>query len=324
MEKLDNNQKSVVEKIRDWAYISTLIGASFLAGKSIIEIHGKYEQEREYKNHITTSLSEQEKNELDQNFSLLSEYFGADIINIIRNGDKKAFFERKQSEPMETVYIGFQNAGLNNKSVKKFISESGFFPKNFIEGEVEGIYFSESGLIKDGGKVEGWMIPNENIVVIFMKSQEHSIDEIEKEKLLWYIKEISSHELGHANDWENDKEINISERVMLLKAIWERLNSEDKLITREAKLGNIEYYESKKDNYKKAQEYWAELCKEYFSFPSLLKKDHPKDFEIVDNFMKKQDPNFNVFDVEGPYFDRITGELVDKWKTVTKNALNAN
>ncbi|MBI2035203.1 MAG: hypothetical protein HYT12_00790 [Candidatus Liptonbacteria bacterium] len=99
---------------------------------------------------------------------------------------------------------------------------------------------------------------------------------------------ILSHEIGHANDWGSDNEMNFSERFDLLLAMRERLRSEDRHISDYVE--NIKNEDKQKELYLKASEYWAEICAAYFSDPANL---NYKDFALVDAKVKKYDPEFD-------------------------------
>lgn len=310
-----------LEKIKDWLKISALVGVSFVTGKVATEIYNDYEKNQEYQNHMEHTLTQQEKDKLSEDFERIKQYFGVQAIEKIKNGDKAAFFERQEQPTQKVVYRNFGKAGLSEASVKRMVSEESFFPKNFIDGEIRGLYFSEVVEKNEKGTTEGTFFVKEKAIVVFLKENLASLEEVNKKSLLWYIKHISAHELGHANDWETDKESSIADRANLLRMIGERLNSKDKLVTYQAKEGAEEYYDSEKDTYMKAKEYWADLCREYFSTPALLKSEFPADFKIIDDFVKKQDPDFDVFKWGGPYFDSHTGEMLGKWQQFTEEAM---
>jgi hypothetical protein len=319
-------QKNTLEKIKDWTKIGALVGASFFAGRLAIETYDNYKKDSEYENHLEHSMTQQENETLSAGFDEIKRVFGQEAVDRIKMMDKIAFLENKEASGNKVSYKGFNKVGLTNESVEKFVSEEFFFPKNWIKGEVGSIYFSDQELKEKDGAIEGMFVPEKekkNWIVIFMRDKEHSVVEIDKVKLLFYIKHIGAHELAHANDWEYDNQSTILQRVDLLKKIGERLNSKNRFGSYEAWSRDLEYYESKEKPYDKAKEYWAEICRAYFSDAESLKTRYPADFDIVDRYIKSQDSNFNVFETTGPYFDGQTGELVDRWKKFTEDAISA-
>ena len=63
-----------------------------------------------------------------------------------------------------------------------------------------------------------------------------------------------------------------------------------------------------------AREYWAQICAEYFESPKMFLENHPKDFQLVDTYVKKKDPSFDVFSKNRGAFNQTTGELKDIYK----------
>jgi hypothetical protein len=106
-----------------------------------------------------------------------------------------------------------------------------------------------------------------------------------------------SHELGHANDWSNNRFLSFEERINLLLQIYQRCESSDRYKSWYLEsIPDEPAYEHNLTNhalhYRQASEYWAELCSMYFSG----QKDslNPKDIKIVEWVIAKSDPNFDV------------------------------
>ncbi len=125
---------------------------------------------------------------------------------------------------------------------------------------------------------------NEGGVITFFKVSK-------TEQLENFINRFMSHELSHGADWSLTK-MSVEERQELLLAIMDRICSDDR--------EKFEYVESinNKDShlemYTKAGEYWAEICRLYFSAPETM---NFVDFKIVDDWVKKYDPTFDVLKV---------------------------
>jgi hypothetical protein len=63
-----------------------------------------------------------------------------------------------------------------------------------------------------------------------------------------------------------------------------------------------------------ASEYWAQICSEYFTNPEGFLKNHPNDFKLVDTYVKKNDPSFDIFSKDRGAFDSNTGQIRDIYK----------
>src|SRR3989344_351136 len=115
------------------------------------------------------------------------------------------------------------------------------------------------------------------------------------------------HELGHVNDWESDMDLNIVEREELLCEVYKRMNSAT-AFTRQDKYHESFVDGTKEGLYNAAKEYWADICAEYFWNPKFCQNSYPEDFKLVDKFVKKNDPTYNVFSDRG-IFDPRTGKI---------------
>ncbi len=109
------------------------------------------------------------------------------------------------------------------------------------------------------------------------------------------INDCLAHELGHANDWAADNETSLTDKMELLLAVSDRIKAEDRFQSWYVEhIGKKEgVQEDQEIRYAKVSEYWAEICAAYFKDPATL---NVKDFELVDNWVKKSDPDFDVFE----------------------------
>jgi len=110
-------------------------------------------------------------------------------------------------------------------------------------------------------------------------------DPSDKEFLFHQGRGVLIHELGHANSWDEDEELNKEEREALHVAVSKRIHAENRHLST--------YVESLEDDDAKKQEYWAEIFKEYFVSPNDLSYE---DFILVDRVVRKQDPDFNLLE----------------------------
>lgn len=100
-----------------------------------------------------------------------------------------------------------------------------------------------------------------------------------------------SHEFGHANDWVSDHESTLGERLDLLLAITDRLQSSDRYDSWNSNKAREKLAQGKRSAIGVAEEYWADICQHYFSNPENM---NYQDFRLVDDWVKKVDPDFDV------------------------------
>lgn len=93
------------------------------------------------------------------------------------------------------------------------------------------------------------------------------------------------HEIAHSNDWETDDSVPASTLEALERAITDRLTAPDRF--RSSYVESIS--QTEKIEHKK-EEYWAEICAQYLEDATVLSVT---DFELVDNFVRSTDPQFN-------------------------------
>lgn len=312
MEKFENPNKGsqakqeknkFLAKLAKWSRIATLVAATFLPVGVVVYEH---EKDVEYDQHVESFLSQSQKERLEVLSKEVGNSVGKDYLEKIIAGDKAAFFERKNNKPEKPITAeGFESLGLDQSQISGILNGN-LFPKNWIIGEIDevkyvsgfwdkmGQEFGPKGVMANFHKSEG---AKGNTMVFFDKDFNESLSDLKgkKEDTLSYIKYLIGHESAHANDWETDRQSSILERLELISAVIHRMESRDAFRS----VGSIlhkerEYYDSKENIIGKAQEYWAEICKVYFEAPLFLKGVCPKDYKLVDDFVRKQDPLFDA------------------------------
>ena len=217
--------------------------------------------------------------------------------------------QEKITEEKQTT-VSFENEDILDPETRKFISElfseeNPVFPKEQLK-EVEHFVFSKEyekmperygqNLSRSGHKVGQAEDFGRTVRVYFNKElYGENKDKLSKRFNSIRIASVIFHEVGHCNDWIRDSEMGLIERLRMLKLITERVNSEDRFTS-----DYVEAIDSpggkKETQYIKATEYWAEICEEYFAAPEAFKIENPVDFKIVDDFIKKQSPGFDIFE----------------------------
>lgn len=179
---------------------------------------------------------------------------------------------------------------IDSATVDRILAET--YPKGWVRGEVasveqlpDRVLFGERyGLGKDAEAFatcyrEG-LSDQSKIVFHGISERGYSANE---------IFEVLAHELAHANDWESDNEMNQGEKMNLLLQVGDRLDDEDRYYS--SYVESIENKDEQAGRYLKASEYWAEICAAYLFDQSNMSY---QDYKLVENHLKKQDPNFKA------------------------------
>lgn len=249
-----------------------------------------------------------------KNFSWWKDSLTPQIENLFKKnnseGQNNEFGEKSppkiKSIPSVIRYHDEENDFLNEGGMdSSFIAEvlTKTFPNNWASNiEVSVIKYEDKvkniseGYNIKGGKAWADYNPNTKNITFYQGTKNYPIYE--------NINICLTHELGHANDWDTDNETSVDDKMVLLVSIAERLDSPDRYMssyvesigipdtTKEIAEGTTYYSNAhQRQKYNKAKEYWGEICSVYFSSPGLL---NVKDFELVDNWVKKNDPTFNL------------------------------
>lgn len=266
---------------RRWGGVGVAVGAFFIGGEVAAQTP---ENTEAYKSHITISMSAEQLKQKEANEAEIRYIFGNDAVLGINSADLAAFLERKK-ERREPVVGGFTGKNFSYDYNDLFTEKYGRYPQRWINGEVSRIEFINC--IDD---VENDLATFQNgIIGLYIDRKKINKDELPVDN------DTIAHELAHANDWEEDMDLNILDRQNQLLEVHNRLMAPDAF-----KKGESLDYSPHLDGTKggllmAAFEYWAEICAEYFINPREFLKDHPKDFKLVDTYVKKNDPSFNVF-----------------------------
>ncbi len=175
---------------------------------------------------------------------------------------------------------------MSAEMLKKVLRET--FPKQWIDGKVTQVSEdrNDPGKMPEElgikNKAMGMVAYAEGGKIIFTRFSE-------KFTMKSNLEDTLLHELGHANDWLAPGIKDPRERADLLLKVAERVSANDRY--------HSDYVESinNKDPhqqlYLRAQEYWAEICSQYFKDPNKL---NFKDFVLVDERVMNMDPGFNA------------------------------
>ncbi len=208
-------------------------------------------------------------------------------------GHRAAFGFNSEEEIKEKMAVGYFKLRYDNEPVQisgehLYEAVKIGFPQQWVEKEIKtikqveevkrvGSHYGLKGNWKTVATTTRKLFLREDIT--FYKDSETNLEE---------FLHTLSHEIGHANDWESDNEMDATERVDLLLAIRERLQSKDRYVSDYVE--SIENKDKQEELYLKAVEYWAEICAAYFSDPENL---NYKDFVLVNNTIKKHEPDYD-------------------------------
>lgn len=194
--------------------------------------------------------------------------------------------ETKDTEKALTQTVEFKDGDLSAKILSEILET---YPKGWVNNEIESVTQEEQAVEnEDSGSREGWVTVAGARVSRAGKKKLVFYKVPMSEKPAEYVVETLGHEIAHGNDWFSDNEMNDEERADLALAISERLSAEDRF--QSSYVESIEHEDKKKERYKKATEYWAEISAQYFENASKL---NVKDFIIVDQQVQKTHPGFN-------------------------------
>ncbi len=231
-------------------------------------------------------------------------------IRGLETGDSSAFSERN-SEGKAPAVDNFEKIGLDSKLMRQIWSEeNGMYPKNWINGEIESVLYSNNlvGMEHYGKKFKGVKSGDYTPKLgsfISVNASEEEVTHLSKLDLAEGLDFKFGHEVGHNNDWETNKDLDIVERMQLLKEVLDRMESKKPFLSAQAELFNEQDYYQKIENsdrnkmkYLQAKEYWAEICEHYFGMPEWMQEQYPKDYLLVEKYVKKTDPSYNPIEVK--------------------------
>lgn len=225
-------------------------------------------------------------------------------------GDSNAFSERN-SEGKAPAVDNFEEIGFNSEVMRKMWSEEeGAYPKHWINGEIKSIFYSNNPVEmeyygkKFRGEKAGAYTPKFGSFIA-VNADEEEMRHLSKLDLAKSLDFKFGHEVGHNNDWETNKDLNIIERMELLKEILDRMESDKPFRSAWAELFNEQDYYQKIENsdknkmkYLQAKEYWAEICEHYFGVPEWMREQYPEDYLLVEEYVKKTDPSYNPIEAK--------------------------
>lgn len=210
---------------------------------------------------------------------------------------------KKENQDIYVEALNTKDGILSKEALKKILRET--YPNRWVEVSsikqnnelAKQIYEGESNAILAICTTD---LVDFTSVIIFYKPAQNS----EGEEIVSAL----GHELAHANSWDADNEMTAMDRANLILQVHELMESSEHL--KSSVVEHINEKNPKKNSYDKVYEYWAVICEEYFAHPEQLKKWYVKEYELVDIFVKKTDPTFDVIKAK-VIRDKLTPGFVD-------------
>lgn len=188
--------------------------------------------------------------------------------------------------------------GFNETQFRQLLTR---YPDGYLKGSLSGVQYDSEVNIRGGteilGETKGYDIDRlltsdtRSPIVIYNTTQG-----VEFTSML----EVFTHELGHANDWQNSHLLTSTERISMLFEVGERAEAEDRYQSSYVEaIDTAQSVERTKSDalkdttpeqllaYIKALEYWAEIAKAHFENPDQFKMEHPKDSEVVQKWVAR-------------------------------------
>lgn len=272
-------------------------------------------------------LSLDERIQYEKKSNMLIKKVGPNYLGTIVNREASSL-EPKEVEIVEPTISGFEQTNqVTNEDMRKATSTS-FFPQGWMKQFAsiayvhkvvslgENIFQRGQNTLKDKG----------DEIVLFDMVMDH--EETDAERLrymkLWILLNVLQHETCHSNDWWTRAPRTFTDRIELLSRVIERTESDDAYsehVVSDAQGFGVPYHSLYKSDDIRLQkivyaEYFADICREYLSDQEDFKKRYPKDWAIVDEWIKKYDPEFNKRALPPGPFSRTYGTVVNEWKNV--------
>lgn len=233
---------------------------------------------------------------LEQNESLKNK-FGPDFGFLLDIWNKEYLlnldFSSKElkERPEDITVSGFEKLEIDSEMLKKVWQET--YPKNWVITEIDSIDFQDKlgELEGEPGDAIAHLKPSGTTTLDVFKPRDYYQGDLD---LLMRIDQSFAHESGHANDWDAEDTLSPEEKKQLFIDVTKRyVQGEDRL----------RFVEEMASPQSSISEYWARICESYFTTPSFLKEKHPGDYDLVDQWVKKQDPEFDPEEALHKRFD---------------------
>lgn len=200
-----------------------------------------------------------------------------------------ADFLEKKSEDKSFQVEGFENAGISNEALNRFILAT--YPQNLTHKNMGKLVYVDSVQYSstDSLYTLGLSYRGKDKVAIFS----HAFSGRDKDKSSQYVVALDStiaHEFGHQVDWLRSADLTLDQRIdFLYEALQEYDNPNGWKDSYPHKKETRENPE-KKD--KLVIEWWASLVSAYMHGPELLRECSPSSYELAEKWVKRMDHDY--------------------------------
>ncbi|MFA5051627.1 MAG: hypothetical protein WC544_01025 [Patescibacteria group bacterium] len=210
----------------------------------------------------------------------------------------------KPDSVRDLVVTGFETVGLADAEMDSIIEHT--FPKGWAKNEIDSVIFKSNPDSAEIALPEQYNMSGEkSAAVAHLKDQRiTTVDFFPTAGDAREIVAIFGHESGHANDWRSDNTLTAGDRLKLLADVTYQYCQGTNIFHSDY-VESINNPDAVENTAIRVEEYWAEICQEYFSNPWGLQQDHPEDFQLVDDWVRKQDPEFDPFVSSDARYDRL-------------------
>lgn len=255
-------------------------------------VQESWEQSEQFVENFEKMLAELEAAREDLDY-LESVYAEPEFQYVLSRFKEQFKIQTMHPEISDTeVVTGFEGTPFESEKTAELLRTT--YPKQWVSGEIDSIIYrpqasdDERTMGTQYNLGEGWIAGGR------ARGKQTGVTSIDLyvQQNMYELLEVYSHEIAHPNDWERDSQLSIPERAALLSQVTKRFISGDNLYPSHY-VESINNEDPSSQLYTQVTEYWAEVCRAYFSNPNGLRADHPDDFALVDGWIKKQDPDFN-------------------------------
>lgn len=244
------------------------------------------------------TIKETERREILKKIEYLKEQFGD--LNLWQ----LTYFSDidRDVKPEDPEINGFNklHPKLSDENLKRIWNEK-YYPKGWINERVGAVEYAEQEIQATdqyGLDPKNWAITGKfnapetkKVKITIFRPTGSLVGDDSVKEVITVLDSVLNHELGHANDWK-EEDMNFKNRVEFLYDVAQQCFNKGSMESK--------YVESiKNDNphvekYCKVVEYWGEICQCYFSWPSKFKAAYPDAFALVDKYVQKEEPGFNI------------------------------
>jgi len=243
------------------------------------------------KSKASSELSAADLIELKQNVEYILDEHPKEVISLFEL--REDIIEERNSEP--PAFKGFEDSEIGKDLPQELWNEVNY-PKNSIDRTTDEVEFVTTGLKAD----ESYNLQNDEASgMTFYEKSKIILAKSSSTEGLSDFKEIAdtydatfAHEWGHKNDWFGQENLSTVERLEFFAEVSRAFDREGAVL-KNGYVNRINNPDKKLEKFYKVVEWWAELTQAYMMFPENFEKGCPEEFQLVDKWVKKLDPNFD-------------------------------